>query len=81
MFTPANPGAQVTYCSRINPVDPRTAISSWGGPEIGMAGAIFTTMQSAGGEGALFAAVRAGFLASVAVALLAALAAFARGKA
>lgn len=48
---------------------------------IGMAGAIFTTMQSAGGDNALFSAVRAGFLASVAVALLAALAAFARGKA
>jgi trimethylamine--corrinoid protein Co-methyltransferase len=40
----ANPGAQVTYCSRINPVDPRTAISSWGGPEIGMAGAIATQL-------------------------------------
>lgn len=40
----ANPGAQVTYCSRINPVDPRTAISSWGGPEIGMTGAIATQL-------------------------------------
>lgn len=33
------PGAPVVYCSRINPVDLRTAISSWGGPEVGMAGA------------------------------------------
>ena len=40
----ANPGAAVTYCSRINPVDPRTAISSWGGPEIGMAGAVATQL-------------------------------------
>ena len=40
----ASPGAAVTYCSRINPVDPRTAISSWGGPEIGMAGACATQL-------------------------------------
>ena len=40
----ASPGAAVTYCSRINPVDPRTAISSWGGPEIGMAGAVATQL-------------------------------------
>ncbi|HEX9116116.1 MAG TPA: trimethylamine methyltransferase family protein [Anaerolineae bacterium] len=36
----AAPGAPVTYCSRINPIDLRTAVSSWGGPEIGMGGAI-----------------------------------------
>ena len=40
----ASPGAAVTYCSRINPIDPRTAISSWGGPEIGMAGACATQL-------------------------------------
>jgi trimethylamine--corrinoid protein Co-methyltransferase len=33
------PGAPVAYCSRINPIDLRTAVSSWGGPEVGMAGA------------------------------------------
>ena len=27
------------YCSRITPLDMRTAVSSWGGPEVGMAGA------------------------------------------
>ncbi|HIC88421.1 MAG TPA: hypothetical protein EYP04_03335 [Anaerolineae bacterium] len=35
----ARPGAPVVYCSRINPIDLRTAVSSWGGPEVGMAGA------------------------------------------
>lgn len=40
----ASPGAAVTYCSRINPIDLRTAISSWGGPEIGMAGACATQL-------------------------------------
>jgi trimethylamine--corrinoid protein Co-methyltransferase len=35
----ASPGARVVYCSRINPIDLRTAVSSWGGPEVGMAGA------------------------------------------
>lgn len=35
----AQPGAPVVYCSRINPIDLRTAVSSWGGPEVGMAGA------------------------------------------
>ena len=35
----AKPGAPVMYCSRINPIDLRTAVSSWGGPEVGMAGA------------------------------------------
>lgn len=33
------PGAPVGYCSRINPIDLRTAVSSWGGPEVGMTGA------------------------------------------
>ncbi len=40
----AQPGASVCYCSRINPIDLRTAISSWGGPEIGMAGAAATQL-------------------------------------
>jgi trimethylamine--corrinoid protein Co-methyltransferase len=35
----ARPGAPVVYCSRISSVDLRTAVSSWGGPEIGMTGA------------------------------------------
>ena len=35
----ARPGTPVVYCSRINSIDLRTAISSWGGPEVGMAGA------------------------------------------
>jgi len=35
----ASPGAPVVYCSRINPIDMHTAISSWGGPEVGMTGA------------------------------------------
>ncbi len=34
----ANPGARVTYCSRISPIDLRSAVSSWGGPEVGIAG-------------------------------------------
>jgi len=33
------PGAPVMYCSRINPLDLRRAISSWGGPEVGIASA------------------------------------------
>jgi trimethylamine--corrinoid protein Co-methyltransferase len=33
------PGALVGYCSRISPIDLRTAISYWGGPEVGMSGA------------------------------------------
>jgi len=33
------PGAIVSYCSRINPIDMRTAVSNWGGPEVGMSGA------------------------------------------
>ncbi len=35
----ARPGTEVLYCSRISPVDLRTAVSSWGGPEVGLAGA------------------------------------------
>ncbi len=35
----AQAGAPVLYCSRINPIDLRTATSSWGGPEVGMSGA------------------------------------------
>lgn len=35
----AQPGALVGYSSRINPIDLRTAVSSWGGPEVGMSGA------------------------------------------
>ncbi len=35
----ARPGTPVVYCSRISPIDLRTAISTWGGPEVGMSGA------------------------------------------
>jgi len=35
----ARPGTPVVYCSRISPIDLRTATSSWGGPEVGMTGA------------------------------------------
>ena len=35
----AKEGAWVSYSSRTNPLDMRTATSSWGGPEVGMAGA------------------------------------------
>lgn len=35
----AQPGALVSYCSRINPIDMRTAVSNWGGPEVGISGA------------------------------------------
>jgi trimethylamine--corrinoid protein Co-methyltransferase len=35
----ARPGVPVVYCSRISPIDLRTAISVWGGPEVGMTGA------------------------------------------
>ena len=35
----ARPGALVGYSSRISPIDLRTAVSSWGGPEVGMSGA------------------------------------------
>ena len=40
----ARAGSPVMYCSRINPIDMRTAISSWGGPEVGMAGACATQL-------------------------------------
>jgi trimethylamine--corrinoid protein Co-methyltransferase len=33
------PGAPVVYCSRVNPIDMRSAVSSWGGPEVGLTGA------------------------------------------
>jgi trimethylamine--corrinoid protein Co-methyltransferase len=33
------PGLPVTYCSRISPIDLRSAVSSWGGPEVGITGA------------------------------------------
>ncbi|MGC9335011.1 MAG: trimethylamine methyltransferase family protein, partial [Anaerolineae bacterium] len=35
----ARPGLPVVYCSRISPIDLRTAISVWGGPEVGTSGA------------------------------------------
>jgi len=35
----ARPGAPVVYCSRISSIDLRTAVSIWGGPEVGMSGA------------------------------------------
>jgi trimethylamine--corrinoid protein Co-methyltransferase len=35
----ARPGIPVTYCSRISPIDLRSATSSWGGPEVGITGA------------------------------------------
>jgi trimethylamine--corrinoid protein Co-methyltransferase len=35
----AKSGAPVVYCSRIGPIDLRTAMSAWGGPEVGMTGA------------------------------------------
>ena len=35
----ARPGIAVVYCSRISPIDLRTAISTWGGPEVGLTGA------------------------------------------
>ncbi len=35
----ARPGVLVSYCSRIGPIDLRTAMSTWGGPEVGMTGA------------------------------------------
>ncbi len=33
------PGIQVMYCSRISAIDPRTAVSIWGGPDIGLTSA------------------------------------------
>lgn len=38
------PGATVMYCSRISPIDLRTAVSTWGGPEIGLSGACATQL-------------------------------------
>jgi len=38
------PGAPVMYCSRINPLDLRRAVSSWGGPEVGIASAAATQL-------------------------------------
>jgi trimethylamine--corrinoid protein Co-methyltransferase len=35
----ARPGLPVMYCSRISAIDPRTAVSIWGGPDIGLSGA------------------------------------------
>jgi len=35
----ARPGAAVSYCSRISPIDMRSAVSSWGGPEVGLSAA------------------------------------------
>jgi trimethylamine--corrinoid protein Co-methyltransferase len=35
----AKPGVPTAYCSRISPIDLRTATSTWGGPEVGMSGA------------------------------------------
>jgi trimethylamine--corrinoid protein Co-methyltransferase len=35
----ARPSTPVVYCSRIGPIDLRTAMSTWGGPEVGMTGA------------------------------------------
>jgi trimethylamine--corrinoid protein Co-methyltransferase len=33
------PGAAVGYCSRISPIDLRTALTAWGSPEVGMTAA------------------------------------------
>ena len=38
------PGAPVMYCSRINPLDMRRAVSRWGGPEVGIASAAATQL-------------------------------------
>lgn len=38
------PGSPVMYCSRINPLDLRRAVSSWGGPEVGIASAAATQL-------------------------------------
>lgn len=38
------PGTPVMYCSRINPLDLRRAVSSWGGPEVGIASAAATQL-------------------------------------
>jgi trimethylamine---corrinoid protein Co-methyltransferase len=36
----ARPGTPVMYCSRISGIDPHTAISIWGGPEVGLSSGI-----------------------------------------
>ncbi|MGC8827303.1 MAG: trimethylamine methyltransferase family protein [Anaerolineae bacterium] len=38
------PDLPVLYCSRINGLDPRTAISTWGSPEVGITGAGATAL-------------------------------------
>ena len=43
------PGAPVMYCSRINPLDLRRAVSSWGGPEVGIASAAATQLAHRNG--------------------------------
>jgi trimethylamine--corrinoid protein Co-methyltransferase len=45
----ACPGASVVYCSRINPIDMRTGVSWWGGPDMGMAGACATRLAHRSG--------------------------------
>ena len=45
----ARPGASVVYCSRINPIDMRTGVSWWGGPDMGMAGACATQLAHRSG--------------------------------
>jgi trimethylamine---corrinoid protein Co-methyltransferase len=40
----ACPGAAVSYCSRIGPIDLRTALSAWGGPEVGLSAAAATQL-------------------------------------
>jgi trimethylamine---corrinoid protein Co-methyltransferase len=39
------PGAPVVYCSRINPLDLRRAVSRWGGPEVGISSAAATQLS------------------------------------
>jgi trimethylamine--corrinoid protein Co-methyltransferase len=45
----ACPGTSVIYCSRINPIDMRTGVSWWGGPDMGMAGACATQLAHRSG--------------------------------
>ena len=45
----AHPGASVVYCSRINPIDMRSGVSWWGGPDMGMAGACATQLAHRSG--------------------------------
>ncbi|HEX9091625.1 MAG TPA: trimethylamine methyltransferase family protein [Anaerolineales bacterium] len=45
----AHPGSTVVYCSRINPIDMRTGVSWWGGPDMGMAGACATHLAHRSG--------------------------------